>query len=149
MRVLALDIGSRRIGVAMSDPDGTVASPFEVLEAGKGFPRRVGEIACEHGVGLIVVGLPLTLGGVEGPQAAAVRRSAAELASHVNVPVTYYDERLTSVEAARAMAPGVSSRKRRGRVDMVAAAILLQSFLDGRSTGNRTGDTEEHDDDQS
>ncbi|HET6498723.1 MAG TPA: Holliday junction resolvase RuvX [Coriobacteriia bacterium] len=150
MRVLALDIGSRRIGVAMSDADGTVASPLMVLDAGAYAPRRVGELVAEHGVGLVVVGLPLTLGGEEGPQAAAVRRSAAEIAGHIGVPITYYDERLTSAEAHKAMAPGVSSRERRGLVDKVAAAMLLQAFLDSRRAGACTDDDiKEQDDHQS
>lgn len=133
----------------MSDPDGRVALPLEVLDAGQGLPRRVGAIISEHDVSLVVVGLPLTLGGDEGHQAAEVRRAATELATYINVPVVYHDERLTSVEANRAMAPSASSRKRRGRVDMVAAAMLLQSFLETRRTTDMADDPREHDDDQS
>ena len=140
MRVLALDIGEKRIGVAVSDPSGTVATPVVVLDApqvmgdGRGLVALVDEYEAE----LIVVGLPLSLDGSEGPQAQRVRSAARRLAGFVQVPMEFFDERLSSTEASKSMASsGVSSRARRGSVDMVAATIFLQSFLDARHGGGQ------------
>lgn len=130
MRVLALDIGERRVGVAMSDPGGTIASPLEVLDATARLDDRIAQIMDEYEVGLVVVGLPLTLAGDEGPQAERVRAVGERIADRIGVPLVYHDERLSSVQANRAMPEGTSSRRRRGTVDKVAAAIFLQSFLD-------------------
>lgn len=134
MRVLALDIGERRIGVAVSDPSGTVATPLAVLDAaavladGREFARLVDE----YGVGRVLVGLPLSLDGSEGPQAASVRRAAARLAGFVDVPFDFADERLSTAQASRAMGEaGISDREKRGSVDMVAASLFLQAYLDG------------------
>ena len=140
MRVLALDIGEKRIGVAVSDPSGTVATPVVVLDAPKalGDGRGLVSLTEEYGAELIVVGLPLSLDGSEGPQAQRVRSAAARLAGFVHVPMEFFDERLSSTEASRSMASvGVSSRARRGNVDMVAATIFLQSFLDARHGGGQ------------
>ena len=142
MRVLALDIGERRVGVALSDPGGTIASPLEVLDATGRLDDRIAAMVEEYGVGLVVAGLPLTLGGDEGPQAEHVRTVADRIARRIGVPLVYHDERLSSAQANRAMAGGTSSKKRRGTVDKVAAAIFLQSFLDaGGATefGNENG----------
>ena len=130
MRVLALDIGERRVGVAISDPGGTIASPLEVLDASNRLDDRLAAIVEEYEVELVVAGLPLTLAGEEGPQADRVRLVAERISKRVGVPLVYHDERLSSTQANRAMAAGASSRKRRGTVDKVAAAIFLQSFLD-------------------
>jgi len=134
VRVLALDIGERRIGVAVSDPSGTVATPLAVLDAaavladGREFARLVDE----YGVGRVLVGLPLSLDGSEGPQAASVRRAAARLAGFVDVPFDFADERLSTAQASRAMGEaGISDREKRGSVDMVAASLFLQAYLDG------------------
>jgi putative Holliday junction resolvase len=134
MRVLALDLGSRRIGVAVSDPSGTLASPYQVLQ-------RSGDPAADHaaianmvdevGAELIVVGLPLSLSGGEGPAAQQARAEASVLATAVAVPVELLDERLTTVAADRSMQrAGRSGRARRKVVDQVAATVLLQSWLD-------------------
>ena len=144
MRVLALDIGERRIGVAVSDPSGTVASPLIVLDAANvlGNGRDLTQLADEYEAGLVVVGLPLSLDGTEGPQAQAVRRAAARLAGFLRVPVEFADERMSSAQASRAMGDvGASQRQQRGSVDMVAAAIFLQSYLDARRDGGRIGET--------
>jgi putative Holliday junction resolvase len=142
MRVLALDIGEKRIGVAVSDPSGTVATPLVVLDAARamGDGRELVGLAEEYDAELFVVGLPLSLDGSEGPQAMRVRSAAARLAGFVHVPFDFYDERLSSAEASRSMASaGVSSRDRRGNVDMVAAAIFLQSYLDARQHDGQIG----------
>ena len=145
MRVLALDIGEKRIGVAVSDPSGTVATPLTVLDAvrvladGKDLVRLVEEYDAEA----IVVGLPLSLDGGEGPQAQHVRRAAARLGSFVSVPIEFADERLSSAQASRSMGEGgASSRERRGNVDKIAASIFLQSHLDARRDGEKIGEPE-------
>jgi putative holliday junction resolvase len=131
VRVLALDIGERRVGVAISDPAGCIASPLLVLDASARLDERLEEIIDEYEVGLVVVGLPLTLAGDEGPQAGRVREVGERIAARVTVPIVYHDERLSSAEANRAMKENTTSRTRRGSVDKIAAAIFLQSFLDG------------------
>jgi putative holliday junction resolvase len=130
VRVLALDIGERRVGVAISDPGATIASPLEVLDATARLDDRIAAIVDEYEVGLVVAGLPLTLGGEEGPQAERVRLVGERIAGRIGIPLVYHDERLSSAQANRAMEGATSSRKRRGTVDKVAAAIFLQSFLD-------------------
>lgn len=130
MRVLALDIGERRVGVAISDPAGCIATPLVVLDASAHLDRRLGELVDEYGVGLLVVGLPLTLAAEEGPQAHRVREVGERIAAHVALPVVFHDERLSSAEANRVMKANTTSRTRRGSVDKIAAAIFLQSFLD-------------------
>ena len=135
MRRIALDIGSRRIGVAVSDPSGSVATPLVVLDARDlardAKPLR--RLVEDYEPGEIVVGLPLTMAGEEGPQAALVRVTVRRLIEPLGVPVVYHDERLSSQHAERAMeAAGADSRARRGSVDKVAASLLLQSYLDAR-----------------
>jgi len=144
MRHLGFDIGERRIGVAVSDPSGSVATPLVVLDA-RELARDIKplrRLIDDYGPGEIVVGLPLTMSGEPGPQAATVRATVARLLEPFGIPVAYHDERLSSAEAERAMAAtGADSRARRGAVDMVAASLLLQSHLDSE----RLSDTEEHD----
>jgi len=136
MRVLALDIGEKRIGVAVSDPSGKVATPVTVLDAttalreGRDLSRLLEDY---DDVGEIVIGLPRSLDGTEGPQAARTRIAGDFVARTSGLPVVYVDERLTSREAERRMAEtGADAKRRRGSVDMVAASILLQSYLDSR-----------------
>lgn len=136
MRALGIDIGERRIGVAVSDPTGTVATPLVVLDA-RELARSTAPLRRlieDYEPDLFVVGLPLTLSGEEGPQAAAVRVTVRRLIEPLGIPVAYHDERLSSTAANRAMAAaGADARARRGSVDMVAASLLLQSYLDARS----------------
>ena len=135
MRALGLDIGSVRIGVAVSDPSGSVASPLTVLDA-RSLASDIGPLARlveDYEPECLVVGLPLSLSGETGPQAEAVQATAERLAGAVGVPLAYADERLSSAEARRMMsASGLSEKEQRGSVDKVAAALLLQSWLDGR-----------------
>jgi putative Holliday junction resolvase len=143
MRVLGLDIGEKRIGVAVSDPSGTVASPLTVLDAASALANGADlvRIAEDYDVGAVVVGLPLSMDGTEGPQTQTVRNAAQRLAGFLRVPFEFADERLSSVEASRAMeAAGVTSRQARGRVDSVAASVFLQSYLDARRTDERIGE---------
>ena len=136
MRAVGLDLGSRRIGVAVSDPGGVIASPHTVLERSgdrTADHRAVAALVTELGAERLVVGLPLSLDGSEGPAARAARAEAAELAAVVGVPVEAYDERLTTVTADRAlMAQKLKAGARRRVVDKVAAAVMLQGWLDRR-----------------
>ena len=135
MRILGLDIGEKRIGVAVSDPSGSVATPLAVIDARKalGDSRELMRFVEDYEAELLVAGLPLSLDGSEGPQAARVRTAAERLATLVGLPLEFADERLSSTAARRAMTDaGVSDRDKRGSVDMVAASIFLQSFLDAR-----------------
>jgi putative Holliday junction resolvase len=135
MRRLGLDIGEKRVGVAVSDPSGRVATPLKVLEASAltGEATALRRLVEDYEVGELVVGLPLTLAGDEGPQARRVRAEAERLAKAVGLPLAMWDERLSSTAAARAMGEaGEDSRARRGRLDMVAASLLLQGYLDSR-----------------
>lgn len=136
MRVVALDLGARRIGVAVSDVTGTLASPHLVLERSGDVStdhRRLAEIVADVGAERVVVGLPLSLSGGTGPAAQAAADEALALAEVVGVPVETFDERLTTVSADRALrAGGTRARARRGVIDKAAAAVLLQAWLDGR-----------------
>ena len=133
-RVLALDVGTRRLGVAVSDPTGTVASPLAAV------PRRTpGEdaaalaaLAAEHEAATLVVGLPKTLDGREGPAARAVRAYLDELRPLLpNLAFELADERLSTVAAERSLVGGgVRRRDRRQLVDQVAASVFLQTWLD-------------------
>ena len=135
MRALGLDIGAARVGVAVSDRDGTVASPVAVLDA-RALARDVRalvRIAEDYEAECLVVGMPLTMAGEEGPQAAIVRAEAERLAAALGLPVEYHDERLSSAEARRVMREsGKSEKAQRGALDKVAAAIVLQGWLDAR-----------------
>jgi len=146
MRCLGLDIGEARVGVAVSDRDGTVATPVGILDARRlrgdlgPFLRMVED----HEPEVLVVGLPLTMSGDEGPQAAAVRALSERLASAADLPLVYWDERLSSVEARRVLsASGVSARKQRGKVDKLAATLVLQSYLDAKGRTTPEGDLDE------
>ncbi len=136
MRTLALDLGSRRIGVAVSDPSGTLATPHVVLEraAEQGLDHdAVAALVAEVGAERVVVGLPLSLDGSAGPAVRLVRAEVETLAARLTVPVEYHDERFSTVSANRALvAAGVKAPARRRMVDKVAAAVLLQSWLDQR-----------------
>jgi len=143
MRVLGLDIGSRRTGVAVSDPARTTATPVSVLDTANLLEdsRILRRLVDDYEADQIVVGLPLSLDGTEGPQARDVRETASRITEHLGLPVAYHDERLSSAEAARVLrAGGLSAREQRGKVDKIAAALMLQSWLDARRGGsNDTG----------
>jgi len=133
MRRLSLDIGGVRIGVAISDPTGSVATPLTVLDARalRGDVRPLLRLIEDYEVELVVAGLPIALSGDEGPQARTVRTTVEWLRSVLPVPIELWDERLSSAEARRVMSEsGVSDRKKRGTIDKLAAAIFLQSYLD-------------------
>lgn len=132
MRAIGVDLGSKRIGVALSS--GTLATPYEVI-ARSGDRRRdhraIADLVAEAEAEVVVVGMPLSLDGSMGPAARAAAAEAAELAAVLTVPVETYDERLTTVTADRQlMEQGLDATARRRVVDKVAASILLQAWLD-------------------
>ena len=139
MRVLGLDPGTKRIGVAISDSDGRVATPIEVIQRSGDLTRdlrKIRELVEEWEAELVVVGLPLSLSGEIGPSARRVLDEVEQLRATLPVPVETYDERLTTVTAERHLVEQrMGAKARREVVDKVAAAVLLQSWLD--ATGDR------------
>jgi len=133
-RILALDPGSHRIGVAVTDADGIAAHPRPSLDAADpGLLDSIGNLVRDLGVGRIVVGLPTSLSGEEGPAAEAARDFAARVESHLGVPTTLHDERYTTVLAERALLEGGLRRSKRRRLrDGVAATLLLTDYLEAR-----------------
>lgn len=137
--MMAFDIGKVRIGIAVSDPDGRIASPVcvlptdEVLSGARSFRTVLEDWEPE----LLVCGLPVSLDGTEGPQAQEVRRVAEEISRQVGLPLEYADERLSSAEAKRSLREkGYTEKAARGKVDMIAASLFLQAWLDSRAANN-------------
>ncbi|MBV8432578.1 MAG: Holliday junction resolvase RuvX, partial [Solirubrobacterales bacterium] len=127
MRVLALDLGTVRIGVAVSDATGTLASPLTTVPRSPAAHAAVADLVAEEGAELVIVGLPRNMDGSLGPAARAAEAEAEELRGRLAAPVLLVDERLTTVAADRALAAGGrSGRRRRQVVDQAAAAVLLQ-----------------------
>jgi putative Holliday junction resolvase len=135
MRALGLDVGTKRIGVAVSDPSGRIATPVETVEA---HPRsqavlRIVAIANDRGVDTLVVGLPLTLEGTEGGAVRRTRDLVRGVMERLDVALVEWDERLTSVAAERSLIHAdVRREKRKEVIDQVAATMILQSYLDSR-----------------
>jgi putative Holliday junction resolvase len=131
-RVLALDYGKARVGVAVSDELGLYAHPRPFLEARneRALFHSIADLCGAEGIGEIVVGLPLDMRGGEGDAARGARTFAARLATHTALPVHLFDERLSTVQAARALAAqDVRGRKAKSRVDSAAACILLEAWM--------------------
>lgn len=137
-RILALDVGKRRIGLAISDPLGVTAQGLETLERTnlREDLARLAQLAAERGVGLLLVGLPLHMSGDESAQSAYVRDFAARLAAATGIPVEFWDERLTSKEAERALREGNATLQRKKQsVDRMSAVLLLESYLGAKDSG--------------
>jgi putative pre-16S rRNA nuclease len=133
MRILAIDHGTKRVGVAISDETATIAQPLEFIAAQPTAKllSRIGEIVAQRNVHEVVVGLPRNMNGTSGPAEEKAREFVAALQQVLTVPIKTWDERLTSVQANRYLIEsGVRREKRREKVDQTAAAILLQSYLD-------------------
>jgi putative Holliday junction resolvase len=152
-RILALDHGTKRIGVALSDELGWTAQPLETFER-RTLDRDIAHIqdlVRTHNVGQVLLGLPLRLNGEEGPAVQAVHEFVARLGEALPVPIVTWDERMTTKAAEELLiAADVSRKKRKGIVDRVAAAILLQSYLEaqdsaaaGPASGTAAGETAE------
>jgi len=135
---MGIDVGRRRIGIALSDELGATAQPLTAVDGGGGIERaaaRIAELCVEHEVSRVVVGLPLALdGGDRGEGSRRARELGRELAARTSIEVVYWDERFTTAEAERVLvAAGVKREKRRAVVDKVAAALILQGYLDAES----------------
>ncbi len=133
-RILGLDPGERRIGVARSDATGTIASPVEFIDVkATDHEQRITDLCTEWEISAIVVGLPLSLDGTEGPAATKSREFGTQLENVTGLPVVYHDERFTTVTAEQALLEGgVKRRSRTTKRDQIAAALMLQGFLDRR-----------------
>jgi len=133
MRILGIDHGDVRIGIAMSDETAFLASPLTTVQNGKGAVDEVIALVHEHGVEKIVIGLPLNMDGSCGPATEKVRKFSQKLAEKTNVPIIEMDERLTTVTAHHNLREaGLDGRQRKGVVDMAAAQIILQDWLDAQ-----------------
>ncbi|MFT4188199.1 MAG: Holliday junction resolvase RuvX [Aeromicrobium sp.] len=131
-RRLGVDVGAARVGVATCDPDGLIATPVETVAAGDGAVARLADLAREHEVVEIVVGLPYSLSGREGAAAEAARQIAGQIAAVVDLPIRLVDERLSTVTASQQLrAGGTKARKQRPVIDQAAAVVILQNALDG------------------
>lgn len=148
MRILGIDYGVKRVGLAVSDPTGMLAGPLETLKRrpGKRPPvHRVAEIAREHEAAAVVVGLPLGLDGEENDWCREVRSFGEALGTRIGVPVHFVDERMTSVMAEKAIRQsglGLLKRREKERVDRAAAVLILQRWLD-RTRGEPTAPPED------
>jgi putative Holliday junction resolvase len=149
VRALGIDYGERRIGLALSDPTGLLASPWktvsnaaDVAAAAKRLAEEVARLRAEEGgLDAIVIGLPRRLNGDATPQTASAQQLAALLASSLDIPVALQDERLTSHEADALLARGERDwRRRKKQVDAVAASLILQDYLDNRPRVPAAGD---------
>jgi putative Holliday junction resolvase len=137
VRAVGVDLGDARIGIALSDSGGTVATPWTKVERcgdERQDHRRIADLVAEVEAERVVVGLPLSLDGSIGPAAEKALAEVERLAAVLSVPVETYDERFTTVTAERALREqGVTGRRRRQVIDQVAASVLLQAWLDARS----------------
>ena len=143
-RVIALDVGGKRIGVAISDETGTIATPLGNVARGRNDVDELRRLIADWGIERLVVGLPTGLSGREGPQAAEVRAYVASLSDALAAgapaapAITFWDERLTTAIAERALiASGARRGQRKARIDAVAAAVILQDYLDATRHGRR------------
>jgi putative Holliday junction resolvase len=139
-RLLGLDVGSKRIGVAVSDETGLLASPVAVVERGRNDSGAIRDLIARYQATGLVAGIPTGLSGREGPQAQETRRYADALAAELGVPLEYWDERLSTAVAERAMIDsGMRRDARKERIDAVAAAVMLQGYLDHERMRGRRG----------
>lgn len=140
-RILGLDPGERRIGVAVSDPSGTIASPHGYVDMTSSDPvRAIVDLVEDLDIETIVIGLPLRLDGSEGPAADRSRELGATLTGVVAISITYWDERFTTVTAEQALLEGnVRRARRKATRDQVAAAVMLQGYLDRQANDGRYG----------
>ena len=140
MRYLAIDYGTKRTGLAICDPAETIASPLAVIQGQKGLRKKIAEVVKAEDVEAVVLGLPLNMNGSEGFQTKLVRRFAEQLKEHLNVPIHFQDERLSSFSAEEKLASAEFTRgKRRKRLDAIAAAEILEAFLEQKTHKDSAG----------
>jgi len=133
MRLLGLDLGEKTIGLALSDTSRSVATPMETLRRSKfsADAEKIEKVLAEHGVGAIVIGLPLNMDGSDGPSSQSARAFGRNLAARLTAPIVFWDERLSTIAVTRALLDADASRRRRAEVvDKMAAAYILQGVLD-------------------
>ena len=135
-RLLGLDVGSKTVGLALSDVSRSIATPFDTIRRGKfaADAKALFAIVDQQGAGGLVLGLPLSMDGTEGPRCQSVRQFAANLLSVRDIPLAFWDERLSTAAVTRTLLEADASRAKRAEVvDKMAAAYILQGFLDARS----------------
>jgi len=136
-RLLGLDVGTKTIGLALSDVTRSIATPYETIRRTKftADAKALAEIVAKEGVGGLVIGLPINLDGSEGPRAQSTRAFVRNLAGHIPLPLSFWDERLSTAAVQRHLIEADASRKRRAQViDRMAAAYILQGALDRLKT---------------
>jgi len=134
MRYLAIDYGIRRTGLAICDAAETIASPLAVIEGRKELTKKIADLVKSENVGAVVLGLPLNMDDSTGPQAKLVLQFAGQLKQYIDIPVYFQDERLSSFAAEEKMAAaGIKKGRKRKPLDAVAAAEILQAFLDNKN----------------
>jgi putative Holliday junction resolvase len=132
-RILGLDLGTRTVGLALSDVGRTLATPYDTIKRTKlaADLARLESVIAKEGVGALVLGLPVNMDGSEGPRCQATRQFATDLLKRIDLPLAFWDERLSTRAAEAALLEADTSRRRRAQViDKVAAAVILQGFLD-------------------
>jgi putative Holliday junction resolvase len=131
MRYLAIDYGLKRTGLAVCDADETLASPLVVLTGQGGLIEKIQQAVTDQAVDAIVFGLPLNMDGTEGDQVKRVRDFAAKLIKQIELPLFFQDERLSSFDAEKKLAAlGITRKKKKKHLDAIAAAAILQAFID-------------------
>ena len=140
-RLLGLDVGEKTIGLAVSDPSLTIASPEQTIRRGKRFrddAALLTEVIERRGIGALVIGLPINMDGSEGPRCQSMRQFAQNVLSHMDIDIAFWDERLSTAAVTRTMLDADLSRRRRAElVDKLAAAYILQGFLDAMAATAR------------
>ena len=135
MRYLAIDYGTKRIGLAVCDPSETIVSPLIVIEGRKNLIEKILEVIARENIEAVVFGLPLNMDGTTGPQAKMTMQFAEELKKRTSVPVHFQDERLSSFVAEEKLAPADFTRKKKAkRLDAIAAAQILEAFLEQKKS---------------
>jgi putative Holliday junction resolvase len=130
MRYLAIDYGEKRTGLAICDAGQTIVTPLAVIRNQKDLPQKISDIAKTEGAEAVVLGLPLNMDGSEGHQSKLTRKFAEQLKKHLDIPIHFQDERLSSFDAEQRLGPvELTTNKRRKRLDAVAAASILEAFL--------------------
>lgn len=133
MRYLAIDHGGKRTGLAICDASETIASPYEVFPTAGGLIERIAVVVKQEEVEGVVIGLPLNMDGTEGDVCKRVREFGEELSQHISVEIQYQDERLSSFDAEQRLAGSFTRKKKKKRLDAVAAAAILEAFLEVKS----------------
>jgi len=135
MRYLAVDYGAKRTGLAICDPAETLASPLAVIEGQKDLPKKIAEVVEAENVEAIVLGLPLNMDDSTGPQARLVFQFAEQLEKVLNIPIHFQDERLSTFSAAEKLASAdFTMKKKKKRLDAIAAAEILEAFLEQKKS---------------